>query len=125
MKQGQNDTKTPEIDESYLDRKEHKVKISAFVDGDIIDALRDRAEKSGGKYQTLMNKILRDALFGDDKKTVSISEDVIAEIAALVTKKMIMNYIEEESQEVIKVDRHLVADKKKKSKSSGTKKHAR
>ncbi len=36
-----------------------KTRISIFIDNSILDAFRERAEKSGTGYQTMMNEALR------------------------------------------------------------------
>lgn len=57
------------LDESYTETKNQKLRITTWLDGDIYDELR-RLAKDGhgdGKYQTLMNDILRKALFTKDE----------------------------------------------------------
>lgn len=39
-----------------------KIKITTFLDEDVLMELKKLADKSGGKYQTLMNQILRNYL---------------------------------------------------------------
>ena len=51
------------LDDSYSDPQNHKVKITTYIDGDILLELKTRAKIHGGKYQSYLNKILRDALF--------------------------------------------------------------
>ncbi len=46
----------------YLDPKNHKVRITSFIDGDVLAELKVRAEQQGTKYQTLLNQLLRQAL---------------------------------------------------------------
>ncbi len=58
MKYGKKDL----LDESYLDPRNHKVRITSFIDGDLLAELKSRAEQQGTKYQTLMNQLLRQAL---------------------------------------------------------------
>jgi hypothetical protein len=53
-----------DLDDSYLDPKSHKVRITTFVDGDILLWLKDEAKKSGKGYQTLLNDTLRGAMEG-------------------------------------------------------------
>lgn len=50
------------LNENYLDPKNHKVRITSFIDGDILSELKLRAEQQGTKYQTLLNQLLRQAL---------------------------------------------------------------
>lgn len=53
------------LDESYEDPKNHKLRITTWIDGDIYDELKKRAlaGEADGKYQTLMNDLLREVLF--------------------------------------------------------------
>lgn len=44
--------------------KDTKIKITAWFDADMILALREKAEKEGVKYQTYMNRLLRDVVLG-------------------------------------------------------------
>jgi hypothetical protein len=48
-----------EVDFSNLDPREVKVRISTFVDGDVLKKLKMHAQKGGLKYQTLLNSVLR------------------------------------------------------------------
>ena len=50
------------LNEGDLDPKNHKVRITSFIDGDILVELKARAEQQGTKYQTLLNQLLRQAL---------------------------------------------------------------
>jgi uncharacterized protein (DUF4415 family) len=52
-----------EIDKAMdAPRGEHKVRITTFVDGDILDELKRQAEKEGLGYQTLLNQYLRSSV---------------------------------------------------------------
>lgn len=44
-----------------------KIKITTYIDEDILVALKQRAAETGSKYQTLMNQLLRLALLGGQK----------------------------------------------------------
>ena len=44
---------------------EAKVRITTYIDKDVLDSLQTRAKKEKSKYQTLLNKILRDFLMND------------------------------------------------------------
>lgn len=44
-----------------------KVRITTYLDDEVLKELRELAEKSGSKYQTVLNQILRDYLF-DEKR---------------------------------------------------------
>lgn len=39
-----------------------KVRVNTFIDADIYDSLNEEAERTGSKYQTLLNKYLRAAV---------------------------------------------------------------
>jgi predicted DNA binding CopG/RHH family protein len=43
-------------------RSEVKIRVNTFIDLDIYDALKEEADKTGQKYQTLLNKYLRAAV---------------------------------------------------------------
>jgi hypothetical protein len=53
----------------YLDKKNHKIRITSWIDGDIYEELNRRAEsgEAGGMYQKIMNLVLREALFPQQK----------------------------------------------------------
>ena len=44
-----------------------KTRITIYIDDDILDAFRARAEQMGSGYQTLMNEALKASLAKDDK----------------------------------------------------------
>lgn len=46
-------------DEEFAPRRDVKIRVNTFIDLDIYDALNEEAEKTGQKYQTLLNKYLR------------------------------------------------------------------
>jgi hypothetical protein len=48
--------------EGDYDPKDVKVKVTVYIDGDIVDQLRDRAKQEGLKYQPYINKLLRQAV---------------------------------------------------------------
>jgi len=47
-----------EVPDNVLDPKNHKVRITLFLDGDILMPFKEFAEVTGGKYQTLINECL-------------------------------------------------------------------
>lgn len=51
-----------ELEGTPFDPKQSKVKITTWVDADVLLALREQAARNGSKYQTLMNHILREAV---------------------------------------------------------------
>ncbi len=44
-----------------------KMRISIFFDLDLVKHFKAEAKKSGEKYQTLMNRAMREAAFGKEK----------------------------------------------------------
>ena len=54
-----------------------KVRINTFIDYDIYEALNEEAERTGQKYQTLLNKYLRAAVLKEvnesDIKAIKIA----------------------------------------------------
>lgn len=57
--------KDRELTQDALKPENIKVRINTYIDSDILRELKKKAEKSGLKYQTLLNQTLRNALFGD------------------------------------------------------------
>ena len=71
-----------EISDEVL--KGAKIRVTAFVDLDVVKALKEEAGEKGAKYQTLMNQRLREAVFGkqiDEELRNEIKEIVKAELA--------------------------------------------
>lgn len=60
-----NNKKRAKIDKSYLDRKNLKVRVNCYIDGDIVQKLKEEALSQGAKYQTLLNDKLRQIVIGD------------------------------------------------------------
>lgn len=48
-----------------LDYKDAKVKVSMFLDGDLLLAVKSEAKKTGQKYQSLINKTLREIFLNE------------------------------------------------------------
>lgn len=44
-----------------------KIRITTYLDDEVVAALRQLADSSGNKYQTLLNQLLRKALFDENK----------------------------------------------------------
>lgn len=55
--------KGPKISREEL--KNAKIRVTTYLDADVVEALKETASSSGGKYQTLLNQILRGSLIGD------------------------------------------------------------
>lgn len=53
------------IIEDDLPAESAKVKVTIYLDGDLLLEVRRRAKKSGKKYQTLINASLREQFLGD------------------------------------------------------------
>ena len=51
-----------EAPEGFDNPKNHKVRVTMWMDGDLLSALKKRAEEVGAGYQTLAQKLLRDAV---------------------------------------------------------------
>ncbi len=51
-----------------------KLKVTAYLDLDIIQALKAEAKRNGTKYQTLMNQKLRDLVIGSHNAPVTRNE---------------------------------------------------
>ncbi len=51
-----------EIPEDAFDPKNVKERITIMVDQDVLDEYRAKAQKTGDKYQSLINRTLREAL---------------------------------------------------------------
>jgi uncharacterized protein (DUF4415 family) len=65
-------------------RKDHKIRITTMLDGDILDRLKEVADSEKVKYQTLLNNILRDALF---KKNSNSIESRLEKLEELFSKR--------------------------------------
>lgn len=51
-----------EIPEDAFDPRNVKERITIMVDQDVLDEYRSKAQKTGDKYQSLINRTLREAL---------------------------------------------------------------
>lgn len=58
-------------------KREVKIRVNTFIDLDIYEALNDEADRTGQKYQTLLNKYLRAAVLKEvseaDIKAIKIA----------------------------------------------------
>lgn len=57
-----------EIEDNELDLNRAKVRVNMWIDGDILEKVRKDAHEHGLKYQTYINKLLRDAVLGNEVK---------------------------------------------------------
>ncbi|MDD9952494.1 MAG: BrnA antitoxin family protein [Zetaproteobacteria bacterium] len=58
-----------------LDMKKAKAKVTIYLDGDVLEAVQSEAERTGTKYQPLLNQALRERFLGE--KTVLQRLDAI------------------------------------------------
>lgn len=65
-------TKKDVLSEDEFSREKTKVRITTFLDLDVLTELKKRAASSGWKYQTLLNQMVRESLF----KEKSIEHDL-------------------------------------------------
>ena len=52
-----------------------KTRITIMLDDEVIEAFRARAESAGSGYQTLINSVLRESVFGakDKQKPITVA----------------------------------------------------
>ena len=62
-----------------------KTRITIYIDDDVLEAFRDRADASGRGYQTMMNDALR-AYLG--KASLPIDEDILRRVIREALKKV-------------------------------------
>ncbi|MBF0106157.1 MAG: BrnA antitoxin family protein [Deltaproteobacteria bacterium] len=48
-----------------------KVRITTYLDQNIMSALKEMADQSGSKYQTILNQILRDYIYGQKQGLIA------------------------------------------------------
>lgn len=69
-------------------RKDHKQRITIFIDGDVLDALKVEASQVGVGYQTLLNQKLRETILDDQTQlTLSSLKKEIDELKSRVLKE--------------------------------------
>ena len=61
------------LSEDEFEKKNTKVRITTFIDVDIVEKLKEEAAVSGKKYQTLLNEKLREIVLEEEtiKSTLS------------------------------------------------------
>jgi len=72
-----------EITEEDLDFSKAKIRVNTWIDGDIVQELRERAKRENTKYQTLLNGLLREIVFKE-----SFSMDEIMERLGKLERKV-------------------------------------
>lgn len=84
--------KQPKLNELKIDKKEtrrlraqmakvKKIKITVNVDSDILSDLRQISAKSGAPYQTLLNRLLREAIskkVGEEARLEHLEKEILA-----------------------------------------------
>ena len=66
--------------------KNVKVRITTFIDKDVLDMLKKEAAISGKKYQTLLNEKLREAVF--EEQSIKYSLEKLDQRLSVVEKKI-------------------------------------
>lgn len=61
--------KGPKLTREELKRA--KIRITTYMDKEVLETLKGLANDSGSKYQTILNQILRDYLFGQKEGLVA------------------------------------------------------
>ena len=86
--------KQVDVTEEELDLKSAKAKLSMWIDGDILEAIREETKKITGNekgYQTYLNRRLREIFLGDlsvvDPKKIQEIEKRLNIIEKAVLKK--------------------------------------
>lgn len=69
MKTKKKAKKEVHIEEDLL-LKDAKFKVTIYIDGDVLEAIREAAEKAKTKYQPFINKILRERFIGDAEESL-------------------------------------------------------
>ena len=74
-----------ELDEDEFSSRYEKIRITTFVDLDVVTALKKRAKKLGIGYQTLLNDILRKKVVGESSERIDFDE-ILKRLEHLETK---------------------------------------
>jgi phosphopantothenoylcysteine synthetase/decarboxylase len=77
------------LDKDAFDPKNVKVRITTFVDEDVLILLKEYAKKRGAKYQTVLNALLRSFFDKPEKgkKVQVLSEERVRRIVQEELKK--------------------------------------
>ena len=79
---------TSKLDPDEFDPKYVKIRITTFINLDVIEELKRKAKATGTKYQTLLNQILRDAVIEKkDPEDVLVTENVLRKVLREELKK--------------------------------------
>lgn len=72
------------LEADEFDSSNGKQRVSLMVDLQVVEAFKERAEQSGEKYQVLMRKALREAIFSDPMKDL---DERLRKVESAVFKK--------------------------------------
>lgn len=70
-------------------RKNIKIRITAMLDADVLDALREMAKETGVGYQTLLNMKLRESILGEaivDKNVIELITEKLKKLEKKVER---------------------------------------
>lgn len=79
-------SKKDKLPPDEFEKKNSKVRITTFIDLDILEKLKEEAAETGSKYQTLLNEKLRKILL--EEKTIKEALSDINRRLANVEKRM-------------------------------------
>ena len=66
-------SKNDVLDKAEFSDPNLKVRITTFIDSDILNVLRSEAKKTGRKYQSILNSTLRNSLISQNNFETKIS----------------------------------------------------
>jgi hypothetical protein len=77
------------LSDDALDPKNVKIRITTFIDEDVLIMLKSYAKKRGSKYQTILNSLLRSFFDKPEKgsKVSELSEERVRKIVREELKK--------------------------------------
>ena len=76
-----------EIDDDEFEPKNVKVRITTFVDQDVLKALKCESKRLGMKYQSLLNQTLRHEFIGSSGQlTEQLSAHEVSQVRQILTK---------------------------------------
>ncbi len=81
MTYGKND-----LVDSNMSPQEAKLKVTIYLDGDILLEIRRQAKRAGKKYQTLINESLRDVFVAQQARVDPIEFQRLLDRVALLEK---------------------------------------
>jgi hypothetical protein len=72
--------------DSNMSPQEAKLKVTIYLDGDILLEIRRQAKRAGKKYQTLINESLRDVFVAQQARVDPIEFQRLLDRVALLEK---------------------------------------